>query len=357
MGHKEVLPGGSVRTPTIYDVAAACNVSPSTVSRAFSRPGRVNAETADRIRHVAEQLGYHVDPIARPRADGRTSTIALVVADLANPFFLDIIRGAQKAGDEAHVTVLVVDARESLTGEREAVERVIPIVDGIIFATSRMSETAIRTVAKQRSTVILNRPMADVPSIVTDNARGMQLAVSHLAELGHDSVSYIAGPEASWADGMRWRSIRKAAADARMKVRRIGPFPPTVAGGAAAADEFLARPSTGVIAYNDLMAIGLMSELGRRGIRVPDDVSVIGFDNSLDSRFTEHALTTVAVPQLVLGRVAVQMLLSQRSAAPVGRPAMLPAELMVRCSTAPRRVGRADPDTHRTLELLDAIAI
>ncbi|WP_167048024.1 LacI family DNA-binding transcriptional regulator [Salinibacterium sp. ZJ454] len=354
MGHEEELPG--VRPPTIYDVAAACNVSPSTVSRAFSRPGRVNAETADRIRRVAEQLGYHVDPIARPRGDGRTSMIALVVADLTNPFFLDIIQGAQKAADEAHVTVLVIDARESLTGEREAVERVIPMVDGLIFATSRMSETAIRTVAKQRATVILNRPMPDVPSIVTDNARGMQLAVGHLAALGHDTISYIAGPEASWADGMRWQSVRKAAADAGQKVRRIGPFPPTLAGGAAAANEFLARPSTGVIAYNDLMAIGLMSELGGRGIRVPDDVSVIGFDNSLDSRFTNHGLTTVAVPHLVLGRVAVQMLLGQHRAATVGKPAMLPAELMVRRSTAIRRDGGLR-GTRGTRATVDAIAI
>jgi LacI family transcriptional regulator len=334
MGPEEALPGDPPRRPTIYDVAKACSVSPSTVSRAFSRPGRVSAETADRIRRVAEEMGYHNAPEPSSRPSGQSGMIAILVADLTNPFFLDIVEGARKEAERFHYTVLVVDAQESLAGEREAVSRIVPVVDGLILATSRMSETAIRMISKQRPMVVLNRPMPDVPSAVTDNEHGMELAVDHLASLGHRSLTYIAGPEASWADGMRWRSIRRAATAAGVRVRRIGPFAPTLAGGALAAAEFLQKPTSGVVAYNDLMAIGLMSELGGRGIRIPDDVSLIGFDNSLDLGFGPSPLTTVAVPRLVLGRFAVQMLLGERRAVRVGRPAMVPTELVVRGSTA-----------------------
>lgn len=335
MGGDDVIPGDERRRPTIYDVAKACDVSPSTVSRAFSRPGRVSVETADRIRRVAEQMGYHLNPEPRPRPSGQTGMIAVLVADLANPFFLDIVEGARNEAERFHYTVLVIDAHESLTGEREAFERVVPVVDGLILATSRMSETAIRMVAKQRPMVVLNRPMPDVPSAVTDNAHGMKLAVDHLAGLGHRSLTYVAGPEASWADGMRWRSIREAAAASGLRVRRVGPFAPTLAGGALASAEFLQRPTSGVVAYNDLMALGVMSELSSHGIRIPDDVSVIGFDNSLDLGFGSPLLTTVAVPRLVLGRFAVQMLLGERGSVPVGRPGMVPTELVVRGSTGP----------------------
>lgn len=332
MSHDDVLSDSDMRRATIYDVAAAADVSPSTVSRAFSKPGRVSAATADRIRRVAEALGYHHTPHPRLQTSTTTGMLAVVVADLTNPFFLDIIRGARHEASLRRNTVLVIDAQESLDDEREAVQRVAPFVDGIVLATSRMNESAIRSVARQRALVVLNRPMPDVPSVVTDNARGMHLAVEHLARLGHRTLTYLAGPEASWADSMRWRSIAEAAGELGLRVRRLGPFAPTAEGGAAAVGDHLARPSTGVVAYNDLMAMGFIEELAARGIRTPDDVSVIGFDDSSDRRFGDPVLTTVAVPHLVLGRFAVQILLGTRSA-PAGRPAMLQAELVVRRST------------------------
>ncbi|GAA1815839.1 LacI family DNA-binding transcriptional regulator [Agromyces neolithicus] len=344
MGHDEVLSESEARRPTIYDVAKASNVSPSTVSRAFSKPGRVSTGTADRIRRVADELGYHHAPQPRAKPTSKTGMLAVVVADLANPFFVDIIQGARKEASVHRTTVLVIDAQESLDDERDAVERVAPLVDGIVLATSRMSESAIRAVARQTALVVLNRPMPDVPSAVTDNARGMHLAVEHLAGLGHRTFTYLAGPEASWADSMRWRSISQAATDRGVRVRRLGPSAPTAEGGAAAVTGFLARPSTAVVAYNDLMAMGFIEELAARGIRTPDDVSVIGFDDSTDRRFGDPMLTTVAVQHRLLGRFAVQMLLGQRIA-PAGRPAMLAAELVVRRSTAtpaeglPRRLA------------------
>lgn len=329
-------------SPTIYDVAEACGVAPSTVSRAFSRPGRVNIATADRIRAVAAELGYRINPLARALPTGKTSLLALIVADVTNPFFFEIIRGAEEAARAAGYTMLLADVQESVEAEKETLDRVIPLVEGIVLATSRLSDSSIRVTAKQRPTVVLNRVMTDIPSVVTDNARGMRRAVEHLAELGHTTITYVAGPEASWADGMRWRSLREAAYELDLKARRLGPFPPTVAGGLSAARAFGEKPGTAVITYNDLIAIGFMRGLTRMGARIPADVSVIGFDNIFGSDFCSPPLTTVAAPLGTLGSFAIKTLLGQLvTNAPHGfGPALLPAKLIVRGSTGPRRRRR-----------------
>ncbi|WP_298455439.1 LacI family DNA-binding transcriptional regulator [uncultured Cellulomonas sp.] len=339
----EEKPARQARTqPTIYDVALACGVAPSTVSRAFSRPGRVNAETAERIRTVAAELGYRTNPLARALPTGKTDLLALVIADATNPFFFEIIRGAEEAASEGGYTMLVVDAQESVEAERQALNRTLPLVEGLVLATSRMSDSAIRVAAKQRPTVVLNRVVTDLPSVVTDNPRGMRRAVEHLAELGHTTLTYVAGPEASWVDGMRWRSMREAAFELDIKVRRLGPFAPTLAGGLAAAEKLRQQPSSAAIAYNDLVAIGMMRGLARMGARLPEDVSVVGFDNIFGSDFCTPPLTTVAAPLRRLGSFAVRALLDQMATrAPVlVRPALLPAQLVVRGSTT-RKVRRS----------------
>jgi LacI family transcriptional regulator len=327
--------------PTIYDVARAAGVAPSTVSRTFSRPGRVNSETAERIRAVAAELGYRANPLARALSTARTQMIALVISDITNPFYFPIIRGAEEAAFAAGYTMMLADTQESDQHERTALERALPVVEGIVLASSRMSDSAIRQTAKQTSTIVLNRRVTDVPSVVTDNPRGTRRALEHLAELGHDTVTYLAGPEASWADGIRWRALLEGAHELTLRVRRIGPFPPTVLGGVQAADALAAAPTTAVIAYNDQLAIGLIRGLARLGARVPEDVSVVGFDNILPAELVTPGLTTVAAPLLAMGTTAVQNLLADiggdRTAA--GRPVVLPTRLVVRESTA-RRASR-----------------
>lgn len=330
-------------SPTIYDVAKAAGVAASTVSRAFSRPGRVNAETAARIRQIAEEMGYRTNPMARALPTGRSSLLALVTSDVTNPFFFEIIRGAQMTAASAGYTLLVADARESAEAERQALDRALPLIDGLVLATSRMSDSAIRVAAKQRPTVVLNRIVSDVPSVVTDNARGMKHAVEHLAGLRHRQITYLAGPEASWADGARWRALQDAAHQLDLRPHRLGPFPPTLQGGRRAARILAERPTSAVIAYNDLMAIGLMQGVRRLGGRVPEDVSVVGFDDIFGADFCEPPLTTVAAPLRDLGAHAVQFLVAElrsRSVRPQrARAALLPAVLHVRGSTRELRRG------------------
>ncbi|WP_286219313.1 LacI family DNA-binding transcriptional regulator [Paraoerskovia sediminicola] len=325
--------------PTIYDVAKAAGVATSTVSRAFSRPGRVNAETAARVRRIAEEIGYRTNPMARALHTGRTSLLALVVADVTNPFFFEIIRGAEAAAAEKGYTMLVADVQESAESERLALDRTLPLVEGLVLATSRMSDSSIRVAAKQRPTVVLNRVMTDVTSVVTDNRRGTRAAVEHLVGLGHRSITYVAGPEASWVDGVRWRTLHEAGQELGLRVRRTAPQAPTLDGGRSAAQAVLATPSTAVVAYNDLLAIGLCQELAARGTDVPGDRSVVGFDDIFGADFCSPPLTTVAAPLRATGAHAVGLLLEQVGTRRpvVHRPALLPARLVVRRSTGPAR--------------------
>lgn len=317
----------------------------STVSRAFSRPGRVNAETAARIREAAARLGYRANPLARALPTGRTTMVALVVSDVTNPFYFEIIRGAESAAAEAGYTMLLADTQESPQTEREAIDRAVPTVEGLVLGTSRLSDSAIRAASSQLPTVLMNRVVAGVPSVVTDNPRGVRRAAEHLGELGHQTITYVAGPEASWADGMRWRALREAALELDLRVRRLGPYVPTVHGGLAAAADLARQPTTAVITYNDLLAIGLMRGLSRLGARVPRDVSVIGFDNIFGSDFCTPALTTVAAPLRALGTSAVRELFGQIGGAPprTAAPAVLPVRLIVRDSTAQRSRKRTSP--------------
>ena len=322
-------------TPTIYDVARVAGVAPSTVSRAFSRPDRVNAETAERIRVVAAELGYRTNPLARAPPTGRTSMIALASSDITNPYYFEIIRGAQAAAAERGYTTLLADSQESMRREREALDRAIPTVDGIVLASTRMSDSAIRMMAKQRPVIVVNRDITDVPSVVTDHPMSVRQAVDHLEELGHRRITYLAGPEAAWANGMRWRSLRTYSAERDLQVHRLGPYPPTVAGGVRAAMDFATHRTTAVIAYNDLVAIGFMKRLTAFGARLPRDVSVVGFDNIFACELVTPGLTTVAPPLRTLGSVAVHNLLALIGGAhaTLDQTPLLPTRLYVRDST------------------------
>lgn len=329
------------RAATIYDVALAAGVSASTVSRAFARPGRVSFATAERIREVAVEIGYRSVEMRRPMAEGnrRRGTIALVIADISNPVYFEMIRGAEEEATKNGYTMLLAHTRESGVVEREAIERSMDIVDGIVLSSSRMSDAAIRSMAKQKPVIVMNRGVSGVASVVTDNERGVRQAIEHLRDLGHRDIAYLAGPEASWANGMRWRSMKLTAAEFGIKTHFFEPAGPTMASGAALAAKVLASPATAVLAYNDQLAIGFMRQALANGFEVPGDISIIGFDNSSDAELVTPGLGSVAAPLHALGSAAVRNLLAiARGTADVPeRPVVLPTRLVLRSSTgAPR---------------------
>lgn len=321
---------------TIYDVAREAGVAPSTVSRAFSRPGRVNAETGERIRQIAERLGYRVKEQARAHSATRTGMLAVVLADLGNPVFYELVRGAGSACEAAGYTMLLAETAESAVRERATLERALGSVDGLVLTASRISDSAIRQVAKVKPVVVVNRVVPGVPSVVIDVERGTYKSVEHLVELGHEKVTYLSGPEASWADGMRWRGLRRAAEELGVRIRRTGPFAPTVNGGVEAAAVWAQHRTSAVVAYNDMVAIGFIRGVGRLGAQVPEDVSVVGFDNSAVAELVSPELTTVAAPLRALGQTAAKNVLAMIAGARshAEEPMQLPTRLVVRESSA-----------------------
>jgi DNA-binding LacI/PurR family transcriptional regulator len=147
------------------------------------------------------------------------------------PFYGDIIKGAHEAAQEAGYQLTLSHTNESPEVERQAIERELEQVDGIVIASSRMTDSALRMMAKQKPMVLLNRIIPEVSCVVNDSPRGIRRAAEHLSALGHARIHYVAGPENSWADGVRWRALREAAAQLYLDVRRIGPNEPTVLAG------------------------------------------------------------------------------------------------------------------------------
>ncbi len=330
--------------PTIKDVARESRVAASTVSRAFLHPGRVNPVTADRIFAVAEQLGYRPNPVARALPSGRTLMLALLVPDVTNPFYFHIIRGAERRAAAAGYTTVLADTEESAEVEERHLERLVPMVDGVVFATSRMPDRSLAGHVSRRHMVLINREAGDAPSVVLDTITGFKQAAEHLVSLGHRSLMYVAGPRSSWSDARRWRAVQAAGRRLGVPVSRIGPFAPAVAGGAAAADAIVMAKATAVLAYNDLLAIGVLRRLIDRGLRVPADVSVVGCDNIFGSDLCQPALTTLDSPAEEAGRVAVDLLLGALGAGGTAarQHVLLPTHLLIRGSTGPAAdTGRA----------------
>jgi LacI family transcriptional regulator len=329
--------------PTIYDVAREAGVAASTVSRAYARPGRVNADTAQKVFEAATRLGYRSGRSAGQSPERRSvsEAIALVIADVTNPFYGEIIKGAYEAAREAGYHVILSHTNESPEVERRTIERELAQVDGIVIASSRMTDSALRMMAKQRPVVLLNRILPEASCVVNDNERGVRRAAEHLGALGHERITYVAGPEASWSDGMRWRALREAAAELELDVRRIGPNEPTVLAGLAAARRVAQADATAVLAYNDAVAIGVMKGLRKLGIGVPDEISVVGFDNIIFDDLVDPGLTTIAAPLYRMGLTGVQNCIAlSLGAHPSQTPLVLPVRLVVRQSTARRRRHR-----------------
>jgi LacI family transcriptional regulator, galactose operon repressor len=324
-------------TVTIKDVARAAGVSASTVTRALATSSAVRPTTRERVRKAASALGYHPNRAAQGLISGRTGNLGLLVPDLANPFFPSIVKGVQARAHEAGYAVFLVDTDEDATAEPALVRRLAKQVDGILLCSPRMAEEELRGLAGDTPMVLIYRRINPIPSVTVEIRDGMRQAVSHLTALGHRRVAYVAGPRSSWADRERIRSLRLAATAATIELVEIGNVVPQFEGGVAAADQVLAAAVTAVIAYNDLVAIGLLNRFVARGVKVPGDISVLGFDDIDSAAMIHPSLTTVAAPKEQAGRAGVDLLvqlLNQPDSQGVLRREM-PTQLMVRSSTGP----------------------
>jgi LacI family transcriptional regulator len=330
---------------TIRDVARVANVHPGTVSRALKDETRalVNVETAKRVQRVAAELGYRPNPIARGLKTNRSFTVGVLVPDLTNPLFPPIVRGIEDRLEQAGYTALIVNTDNDSERERHHVEAMrARQVDGLISATARLDHEVLEQAASELPLVLVNRSREDgsVPAVTVNDHEGIRLGVEHLTGLGHRRIGHLAGPQNTSTGHHRLAGFMDATAAAGLtaddiEIRVCGWF--NEREGARACAELLdAAPGlTAVLAANDLLAIGCYDTLEERGLRCPDDVSVVGFN---DMPLVDHLrppLTCVRVPQREIGVVAAELLLeglADETAAP--RSVLLEPTLIVRGSTA-----------------------
>lgn len=319
---------------TIYDIAKLAGVNPSTVSRALSKPGRVSAKTQKLIEDAAAQLEYRVNPFARALPTGRTNTLALIVADITNPTFFGIIRGAESTATARDYTMMLAESAESPDTELTAARRMLATVDGLILASPRMEDARILELAKDKPVVVINRQVEGVPSVVPDVNKGIGEAVRNLAANGHRKIAYVAGPLQSWMTSRRWEGVKAACEWSHLECVQLPSSKPTVDGGRQVARDVVASGATAVMTYNDLLAIGLMQELQAAGMQVPDQISIVGFDDIFGADFTTPALTTVRSPMTACGTEAATLLLDVlHGSEAVSSTLQVETELVVRGSS------------------------
>jgi DNA-binding LacI/PurR family transcriptional regulator len=319
---------------TIHEVARGADVSASTVSRTFTMPEMVNPATRRKVLKVAGELGYQPNRAARGLVTGKTGNIGVVVPDVANPFFSAVLKGCAARAREARHVVFLADAAENPRVESEVVLAMAKQVDGIVLCSPRMDAAQLERLVGETPLVLVNRDEAGLPAVLMDSADGVRQAVEHLGALGHRRIAHLSGPPASWAGVERLRGLRAAAPACDVEAVELGPFAPTFQGGVQAADLALARGVTAVLAFNDLMAVGVMNRLTARGVAVPSQMSVVGFDDIEMSAMTAVPLTTVQMPMEAAGRAAVDLLLEEPQTGP-GLQRRLATQLIVRSTTVP----------------------
>lgn len=333
----------------LRDVAAAANVHPSTASRALNpeTQSRVNAATVARVLEAARHVGYEPNSLARGLRTSRTFTIGMLIPDLTNPLFPPIVKGIEDRLSQEGYTLVLANTNYDLDRETSIARAMIARqVDGLVLATARREYPLVYDVlAMGVKVVLVNRTMdhAPVAAVTGDEHIGISLAVSHLVSLGHRDIAYVGG-DADASTG----TARYQAFVARLQEEGLPLDPALVAHaarfheepGAAAFVELLERGKqfTAVVAANDRLALGCYDVLRERGLRIPEDVSVIGYNDIQFADKFDPPLTTIRIPHYQLGNKAAQLMLEALADADAPPLTLkLTPTLVVRASTAPPR--------------------
>lgn len=359
---------------TLLDIARSSGFSVSTVSIVLSEAPlsqSVAATTRTHIRSIAQQLGYHPDAYARSLRRRSTQTVGILAFDLSDPFCIPVVRGIQEGVNEAGYLPLVTDAE----ARRQAFDMYLQMIlerraEGLIVIASWVFEETNLLADIRKNNVpilIVGRDLTarGISSILVDNEAGGALAMQHLQELGHRRIAVIRGPQEMCDSEPRWEGIRKVAMQSGMRVdeRLVFQLPGVsdpasgFEGGLRFTRQMLAskQPFTAVLAFDDLTALGVVRGLTEAGLRVPQDCSVMGFDDVLPSRLVTPAISTVSQPLRAMGLEAAQRVLQAIKASPSkeqrARLHKTKPELVVRQSTAPPPVEEKTSGRSRRLRI------
>ncbi len=328
---------------SIKDVARAAQVSHPTVSRALRHSPLVNPKTAERIREIAGRMGYWPNAVARGLVTKKTGTIGVVVTTIADPFIAEVVSGIEEVANDHGYSVFLANsnadpAREIKVAQSFQERR----VDGILVAASRVGALYVPLLSRLKVPIVLinnQHPDEFVHSVLIDNVPASIRAVQHLIQLGHRRIAYMGDQFGFHSDTERFAGYRQALALADY------PFLPELVvhgdgkpeGGRQAMEKLLALPvpPTAVFCYNDMSAIGALSRIRAQGLHVPDDISLVGFDDLLIASYMDPPLTTVRQPKQPMGRMAMEIMLKLFSEGHHETIIRMQGELVVRGSTAP----------------------
>lgn len=329
---------------TMRQVAAAAGVSIATASRALSGSGAVVAATRQRVLEVAAELDYTPSRLARGLVTGSTGNVGVIVPDVTNPFFAPFLAELEAALGEHDVGLLMGNSQESREHEYRLVRRMSTQVDGLVLASSRLSDEQILHATGQLPVVLANRRIAGTPSpddrlrqVVIDVRPGFRAAVDHLHALGHRELTYVDGPSQSWSSAQKRTALEDACAALGVALTTMRCERPDFSAGRGVAGRILGEGATAVLAYNDQVALGLLSACRDAGVDVPAQLSVVGCDDALPEGMASPALTTIDCSSRTLGVLAAAAIVQ-----PAERePAAVPSHLVIRSST-----GRAASQPH-----------
>jgi LacI family transcriptional regulator len=339
------------RPPSIADVAAKAGVSSTTVSHVISGKRPVSARAAAVVQRAMSELGYVPNHAARSLRLGNTRSLGLLIPDISNPYFAELAKGAEDAGEGKGYNLVLCNT--SFDGEREA--RYLNVlrgrgVDGMIYAAGAPPASVhVAALASTFPLIIVDEELPDVPAdtVVSDNERGGRLAGEHLRDLGHRNVLVIDGPANLASTPLRAKGFGAAFEGVEARIEEVeGDYRAESATAAVESALSGAQPwFTAIFAANDLMALAAIETLTAAGIRVPDDVSVVGYDDTRLAGLVRPGLTTVRQPVYRMGAVAAERLADRLSGDAAPGPAqklVLDVELVVRqTSVAPARAAAA----------------
>ena len=328
------------------DVAERAGVSITSVSHVINETRPVSDELRQRVLDAMDELGYQPNRLARSLRRGRTRTIGLIIPDSANPFFAEVARGIEDTSFEHDYNVILCNSEGSPAKERMYVDVLTAKqVDGILFVAGEVIPERIeKLLARETPVVVVDRevPGLDIDTVLTDNAKGGYLATRHLVELGHRRIACIAGPSTATPSAARVDGYVEALGEVGLERDNDlicrGDF--QYGGGYRMAQELLGLvpQPTAIFACNDLMAVGALRAAAERGLEVPEDLSIVGFDDVQLASYTIPPLTTIAQPKYEIGTTAAEMLLSHiKDSKSEGERRVLPTRLVVRKSTGERR--------------------
>ncbi|MDP8958588.1 MAG: LacI family transcriptional regulator [Actinomycetota bacterium] len=327
--------------PTINEVAERAGVSKSLVSLVMRGAPNVSDGKREEVLKAASELGYRPNAVARSLVEGRTRVIGVMLSDLHNPFFAEVVDGIEAEASRRGYRALMSSGQRVPAREQEAIETFLDLrTDGVIVAGPSLPTQPIVAASRSAPVVVVGRTMRSpsVDSVTDDDRMGAELAVDHLASLGHRRIACIDGGRAAGAEPRR-RGYRRGMLRLGLSAQvQVVPGAFTEEGGYQGMKGLLGLkvPPTAICAANDLAAIGAMNAIEERGLAVPLDVSVVGYDNTALAALRHVQLTTINQPRFEIGAQAVAVLLERiEQGRTTPRRVLLPPSLVIRDTTGP----------------------